>query len=58
MSINSFFGDVILVDDIIPKNGGQCSFYFELPKIKSFNKKRSVRLDTTYRLKGAKIWKK
>ena len=47
MSINSFFGDVILTDDIIPKNGGQCSFYFELPKIKSFNKKRSVRLDTT-----------
>ena len=47
MSINSFFGDVILIDDIIPKNGGQCSFYFELPKIKSFNKKRSVRLDTT-----------
>ena len=52
MSINSFFGDVILIDDIIPKNGGQCSFYFELPKIKSFNKKRSVRLDTTFLTKG------
>ena len=29
----------ILVEDIIPKKGGQCSFYLKLPKIKVFKEK-------------------
>lgn len=37
----------ILVEDIIPKKGGQCSFYLKLPKIKVFKEKIGSRFDTT-----------
>lgn len=37
----------ILVEDIIPKKGGQCSFYLKLPKIKVFKKKIGSKIDTT-----------
>ena len=43
--------DGILVEDIIPEKGGQCSFYLQLP-IKSrflmdLNNKKEVVFDTT-----------
>ena len=41
MSIGSFL-DVGLAIDIIPKKGGQCSFYLNLPKIKGFSNKKGV----------------
>ena len=37
----------ILVEDIIPKKGGQCSFYLKLPKIKVFKEKIDSKFDTT-----------
>ena len=37
----------ILVEDIIPKKGGQCSFYLKLPKIKVFKEKIGSKFDTT-----------
>ena len=38
----------ILVEDIIPKKGGQCSFYLKLPKIKVFKEKIGSKFDTTF----------
>ena len=37
----------ILVEDIIPKKGGQCSFYLKPPKIKVFKEKIDSKFDTT-----------
>lgn len=34
MSIDSFGIKVVFASDIIPKKGGQCSFYLNLSKIK------------------------
>lgn len=36
-----------MVEDIIPKKGGQCSFYLKLPKIKVFKEKIDSKFDTT-----------
>ncbi|EEV00938.1 hypothetical protein ROSINTL182_07179 [Roseburia intestinalis L1-82] len=43
----------ILVEDIIPKKGGQCSFYLKLPKIKVFKEKIDSKFDTTKENKEA-----
>ena len=43
----------ILVEDIIPKKGGQCSFYLKLPKIKIFKEKIGSKFDTTKVMEGA-----
>ena len=55
MSIDSFGIKVVLAIDIIPKKGGQCSFYLNLPKIKDLVTKKGVRLDTTEKAKKGKI---
>ena len=47
----------ILVEDIIPKKGGQCSFYLKLPKIKVFKEKIGSRFDTTQRKEEVWVWK-
>lgn len=46
----------ILVEDIIPKKGGQCSFYLKLPKIKVFKEKIGSKFDTTVIYLGAWLW--
>lgn len=53
--------DGILVEDIIPEKGGQCSFYLQLP-IKSrflmdLNNKKEVVFDTTNLDKEENLWK-
>jgi len=45
----------ILVEDIIPKKGGQCSFYLKLSKIKVFKEKIGSKFDTTKIKKGDMI---
>lgn len=53
VSIVSFGGE-ILVEDIIPKKGGQCSFYLKLPKIKVLKEKIGSKFDTTRSLREGK----
>lgn len=48
----------ILVEDIIPKKGGQCSFYLKLSKIKVFKEKIGSKFDTTGGEKEVNIWQK
>ena len=49
MSIGSFRCIGILVEDIIPEKGGQCSFYLQSPINQGFRNKKQVEFDTTVR---------
>ena len=59
MSIGSFRCIGILVEDIIPEKGGQCSFYFRFPLksrfLKHLDNKKQVVFDTTDKKEQVKI---